>query len=147
MSLPWPATPRYPFRVELARFAKALADGRVSTLADFLRTALRGAADLDHQDLLRWLKLAPCLLILDGLDEVPATGNRDAVVGAVNAFLIEARHAGTDLFVVATSRRDGYGGEFAGGVVAFRSLRPLSQARALRYVTLYAGSIRDHCSG
>src|SRR5208337_683392 len=37
-------------------------------------------------------------------------------------------------------RRDGYGGEFAGGVVAFRSFSPLSQARALRYVHLYASA-------
>jgi hypothetical protein len=110
-----PATPRYPLRVELARFAKALADGGVTTLADYIRTLVRGAAELSHHDLLSWLKIAPWLLILDGLDEVPPTGNRELLVGAVNAFLIEARHVGADLFVVATSRRDGYGGEFAGG--------------------------------
>jgi hypothetical protein len=138
--LPWPKTPRFPFRVELSRFAKALTDGKVGTLADYLRNTLRGAADLEHDDFLNWLKLAPCLLILDGLDEVPPAGNRDAVVGAVNAFLIEGRHAGADLFVVATSRREGYGGEFTGGVVEYRSFRPLSQARALRYVQLYARS-------
>jgi hypothetical protein len=134
----WPATPRYPFRVELARFAKAFADGKVSTLADYLRDVIRGAAALTHEDFLAWLRLAPWLLILDGLDEVPPAGTRDAVVAAVNAFLIEARHAGADLFVVATSRRDGYGGEFAGGVVAFRSFHPLSRQRALQYVKLYA---------
>ncbi len=62
------------------------------------------------------------------------------MVGAVNTFLIEARHAGADLFVVATSRRDGYEGEFGGGVVAFRSFRPLSETRALRCVEQYAST-------
>ncbi len=139
--LPWPSTPRFPFRIELARFAKELADEKVSTLADYLRITIRGAADFEYHDFIKWLKHAPCLLILDGLDEVPPAGNRDAVVGAVNGFLAEARHAGGDLFLVATSRRDGYNGEFAGGEVAFRSFRPLSQDRALRYVQLYAGAV------
>jgi len=135
--LPWPTTPRYPFRVELARFAKFLSDESGRTLAEYLRITLGGAATLAHETFLSWLSLVPWLLILDGLDEVPSAGNRDAVVKSVNDFLIEARQAKADLFVVATSRRDGYGGEFAGGLVKFQSFRPLSVPRALRYVEQY----------
>ena len=57
--LGWPATPRFPFRIELARFAKALADEKVSTLADYLRNAIRGAAEFIHEDFLSWFKLPP----------------------------------------------------------------------------------------
>jgi hypothetical protein len=139
--LPWPATPRYPFRVELNRFAKALASkdpDRVETLERYLLNGLKREHTLAHEDLLEWLGKYPWLLILDGLDEVPATSNRDAVVKAVNDFLAEARQAGADLFVVATSRQQGYGGEFASGVVAFRHILPLSTTRALQYVDRYA---------
>lgn len=136
--LQWPATPRYPFRVELVRFARALAGGQTASLTSYLLTGLRGEFALPYEALREWLGRYPWLLILDGLDEVPATSNRTAVVTAVDDFLAEARRAGADLFVVATSRRDGYDGEFRSGVVALRHVRPLSTTRALRYVEYYA---------
>ncbi len=93
---------------------------------------------IKHEDLLGWLAAYPSLLILDGLDEVPKTSNRDALVSAVSDFLAEARQVEADLFAVATSRQQGYGGEFASGVVEFRHILPLSRARALQYVEHYA---------
>jgi hypothetical protein len=116
--LPWLATPRYPFRVDLNRFAKALAakDGdRVESLERYLLNGLKREHTLTYEGLLEWLGTYPWLLIFDGLDEVPATSNRDILVEAVNNFLVEARQVGADLFVVATSRQRGYGGEFASG--------------------------------
>jgi hypothetical protein len=93
---------------------------------------------LTHEDLEEWLATYPWLLILDGLDEVPATSNRHALVDAVTGFLADARQAGADLFVVATSRQQGYAGEFSDGIVAIRHILPLSTIRALRYVERYA---------
>jgi len=138
--LPWPPTPRYPFRVELNRFAKSLTskDDPIQSLAGYMLNSLKREYYLTHEDLIEWLVTYPWILILDGLDEVPATSNRDALLKATNDFLAEARQAGADLFVVATSRQQGYGGEFAGGVTAFRHIMPLSTARALRYVERYA---------
>jgi hypothetical protein len=139
--LPWPSTPRYPFRVDLNRFAKALGSedaDRVNSLDSYLLNMLKGRSTLLHEDLIEWLSGYPWLLILDGLDEVPATSNRDAVVKSVSDFLAEARQARADMLVVATSRQQGYGGEFASGVVAFRHILPLSKARALQYVSRYA---------
>jgi predicted NACHT family NTPase len=139
--LPWPATPRYPFRVELNRYAKALAakdSDRIESLGRYLLYELKREHTLTYEGLLEWLAMHPWLLILDGLDEVPATSNRDALVKAVNDFLAEARQIEANLFVVATSRQQGYGGEFASGAVAFRHILPLSTTRALRYVERYA---------
>jgi hypothetical protein len=139
--LPWPATPRYPFRVELKRFAKSLSSAgpeHVDSLERYLLVSLKREHELGHRDFVEWLSAYPWLLILDGLDEVPATSNRDAVIKAVNDFLAEARQASADLFVVATSRQQGYAGEFAGSRVESRYLLPLSTARSLRYVERYA---------
>jgi len=139
--LRWPATPRYPFRVELNRFAKSLAShdsDHVDTLEGYLLNSLKREHALTHEVLLEWLAAYPWLLILDGLDEVPATSNRDALVKAINDFLAEARQVGADIFVVATSRLQGYSGEFTSGVVAIRHILPLSTVRAVRYVESYA---------
>lgn len=140
---PWPTTPRYPFKVELNRFAKALASeesDHVESLSQYLLNSLSPDQSITHDDLLEWLGIYPWLLILDGLDEVPATSNRDTLVSAVNDFLAEARQVEADLYVVATSRQQGYGGEFGSGVVAFRHILPLSRPRALLYVGRYANA-------
>ncbi|NOK10120.1 NACHT domain-containing protein [Corallococcus exercitus] len=139
--LPWPATPRYPFRVELSRLAGALASkepGRVATFCQYLLAGLKREHSLVGDDLIEWFGRFPVLLILDGLDEVPATSNRGEVVRAITDFFAEIRQAGADVFAVATSRHQGYRGEFGGETVAFRHIPPLSPARSLLYVKKYA---------
>lgn len=138
----WPATPRYPFRVELNRFAKALTScgERVESLEQYLLNTIGREHNLSSADLVEWLGLHPWLLVLDGLDEVPSTSNRDTLVAAVTNFLATARQAGADLFVVASSRQQGYSGEFGGETVAMRHILPLSTVRALRYVERYANA-------
>lgn len=138
----WPRTPRYPFRVELNAFAKALAAGAengVLTLSEYLRKHLSRDFALTHEDLRDWLRAFPWVLILDGLDEVPSSSNRREVVAAIQSFLNETRDVEADLMIVSSSRPDGYAGEFDGDEVAQRYLLPLSKSRALacaqRYVT------------
>jgi hypothetical protein len=134
----WPATPRLPFRVELNRFAKALASGEVTTLEGFILNSVSRDHTATLTDFLDWIKDYPCLLILDGLDEVPASSNRGQLVRSVNEFVASTRQIGLDLFIVATSREQGYSGEFATNTVGFRHILPLSTSRALRYVESYA---------
>lgn len=133
----WPNTPRYPFRVELNAFAKALSKDTIKTLSEYLRLSLSKDSVLSHEDLREWLRLFPWLLILDGLDEVPASSNRREVVAAIQNFLSEARDVEADLMIVASSRPDGYAGEFDGDEVAHRYLAPLSKRRALACAQRY----------
>ncbi|MEE7625679.1 hypothetical protein V3O24_05850 [Methylobacter sp. Wu8] len=133
----WPNTPRYPFRVELNAFAKALSKDTVKTLSEYLRHCLSQDLALSHEDLREWLRLFPWLLILDGLDEVPSSSNRREVVAAIQNFLNEARDVEADLMIVASSRPDGYAGEFDGDEVAHRYLAPLSKRRALACAQRY----------
>lgn len=143
----WPATPRYPFRIELNAFAKALAKKEVNTLSAYLRRHLSQDEELSHQDLREWLGLFPWLLILDGLDEVPSSSNRSEVIAAIRNFLNEARDVEADLMIVASSRPDGYAGEFDDDEVAHKYLQPLSKEQALacaqRYVNAKTASKGD----
>ena len=143
----WPGTPRYPFRVELNAFAKALAKKEVNTLSAYLRRHLSQDSELSHEDLREWLGLFPWLLILDGLDEVPSSSNRSEVIAAIHNFLSEARDVEADLMIVASSRPDGYADEFDGDEVAHKYLQPLSKERALtcaqRYVNAKTASKGD----
>ncbi|OQW40461.1 MAG: hypothetical protein A4S08_04530 [Proteobacteria bacterium SG_bin4] len=146
----WPRTPRYPFRIELNAFAKALAANsmdRVISLSEYLRQKLSRDSSLTHEDLRELLRTIPLLLILDGLDEVPSSSNRREVISAIQDFLNESRNIEADLMIVASSRPDGYAGEFDGDEVAHRYLVPLSKSRALnfaqRYVSAKVGSKGD----
>jgi hypothetical protein len=141
-TLLWPTTPRFPFRLELNAFAKALAaDGnkRVATLSDYLRRTISRDVAISHEDLQQWLRTFPSILVLDGLDEVPSSSNRRDVIASIQTFLGEARAMESDMMVVATSRLDGYRDEFDGDEVLQLHLLPLSKKRALecaeRYVT------------
>jgi hypothetical protein len=136
----WPASPRYPFRVDLNHFAKALADNTVNTLSAYLRHKLSQNETLSHNALTAWLQTYPWLLVLDGLDEVPTSSNRKEVIAAIEHFLDEARLARADLMVIATSRPDGYDNEFGSDEVSHNTLSPLSQEQALACTQRYVNA-------
>lgn len=58
----------------------------------------------------RTLREFPLLLVLDGLDEVPASGGRGALLARFNEFF--ATLEGAASLLVVTTRPQGYGGEF-----------------------------------
>lgn len=144
-TLPPLTTLRYPMRVDLKRLAEALATGYaggpVNTLMDFLtqHIAKRTGARLDTEDFRLWLRSFPWLLVLDGLDEVPASSNRTLMMNAINDFIrVEAHQEDADLMVVATTRPQGYSDEFDPTNYAHLSLLPLLPEEALHYGTRLA---------
>ncbi|WP_295388905.1 hypothetical protein [uncultured Thiodictyon sp.] len=134
-SLALPAMPRFPVRIELNRFAAALSAREVSSLFGWLLALVRRRTerDLCADDLRAWLKAWPWLLVLDGLDEVPATSNRKEVLDAVQDFLVDANDCNADLLLVATSRPQGYNDDFSPRYFRHRALLPLAVSRALQY--------------
>lgn len=138
--IPWPATPRYPFRVDLNQFAKALASNTCSTLSQYFLQKLHTERDVQSNDLLRWITRYPSALLLDGLDEVPPTSNRKQVVDAIDGLLSDLRHSNSDVFVIATSRQIGYTGEFANGAMGFKHIMPLSPRRAMECAGRYTSA-------
>ncbi len=129
-----PQVPRFPVRIVLDQFATALAQHEVKSLLSFIAGRLNAS---DHacsvDDLRRWLRTYPWLIVLDGLDEVPATSNRQQVLEKVTDFWSEIATQDADVLVVATTRPQGYNDDFSPRHYYHRYLTPLSPAHALRY--------------
>lgn len=125
-----------PIRIVLGELAAWVAKNGVDPeqavlcfLAEHIRK--RTGQDMAVDDLRSSLVAFPLLLVLDGLDEVPASGGRGPMMDAVRAFRTELANAGAQGLVIATTRPQGDTGDFE----AFekRWLSPLSRARALNY--------------
>ena len=137
LDLEIPAARRFPIRVVLNEFAKAISaagpDG-VSLLQYIVRLIRRRTdTSITADDLRQWLASYPWLLVLDGLDEVPPSTNRTAVLEAIRAFAIDASQAGADLLTIVTTRPQGYTNEFDSQLYQQLWLAPLSRTRALAY--------------
>lgn len=104
-SLPKTDVLRYPLRVDLKKLAEALAghgDFAANSLLDYLvrHISKRTDSELSKSDFRIWLKSYPWLLVLDGLDEVPASSNRTNLMDAIRDFVsVEAHQQDADLFL------------------------------------------------
>ena len=124
--------PRFPFKVVLNDFAKALAsdlDPAVNSLFTYLarQVSTRTGNGVSASALRRFLGIYPSLVIFDGLDEVPASSNRDEVLDAIRDFWVEASNTHADVLAVATSRPQGYNDDFSPSHYNHRQLAELSK--------------------
>src|SRR6266568_1590398 len=137
-SIQLPTARRFPVRVVLNSFAAWL-DGEgqrhgASLLAYIAQLiSKRTGRQVAPDDLRRWLREYPWILVLDGLDEVPASSNRQAVVKSVEEFWVDAAYEKADLLVIATTRPQGFGNEFSPELYSHLYLAPLSRERARQY--------------
>ncbi|WP_157549870.1 NACHT domain-containing protein [Microbacterium sp. Leaf288] len=134
LQLDVPRNRRWPVVVELAAFADALAENSLLTVVEYIATQLRSqGAAVQAGAVSSWLSTWPWLLVLDGLDEVPARTSRDAVIAALNDLIIESRLDNWDVMVVCTTRPQGYSDEFSELNARQLELRYLSSAEGAAY--------------
>ncbi|MFF7827109.1 NACHT domain-containing protein [Streptomyces rochei] len=130
-----PKARRWPINIQLTRLADELAQGKCRNLLDYIAQRVSDATgvDISPSDMRDWLSTFPWLLVLDGLDEVPGSSNRDEVLSHISAFQLEADELNADLVIVATTRPQGYTDEFSPKNYAHYYLTALDTASALAY--------------
>lgn len=134
--IPRPLRRRWPIVVELARAGTAIAahDGTFSLLRYIAQSIVVAGEPADPGALLDWMRSWPTCLILDGLDEVPDAKVRTRLMDSISAFASELSSNGADLLVVATTRPQGYRGEFAEALPCRQlDLLEFTEAEALSY--------------
>ncbi len=130
-----PRARRFPVRIVLSDLATALSKEPDISLLEYVATLIRKRTSraVSTEDLRTWLGVYPWLLVLDGLDEVPASTNRDEVLRKVEELWIDAAQCRADLLVLATTRPQGYNDDFSPERYRHLWLAPLPVARALDY--------------
>lgn len=124
----------FPVRIELSRLAAWLAtQTEESTVLTFLAAEVQRQTQelVSPADLLLWLAARPFLLVLDGLDEAPASAGRAQMLRVLRAFRVQLGEEPALLLV--TTRPQGYGEEFAD--LQPRRLAALSEAQVLAYAS------------
>ena len=144
-SLSLPATGAIPFPVvlrELAPWLEREGGAGAGAMFRYLSTQVRRtlddvghreARDLASDEIRRLMVAWPSLVILDGLDEVPASAGRSALLEMIREFLQALADGGATGLVLATTRPQGYANELAGLQLEERYLSPLTRRAALRY--------------
>ena len=130
--------PRFPFRLILNDFASALSDSspnQVHSVYAYLARQItkRTEKPITADALLQFLAHYPSVIIFDGLDEVPASSNRDQVLNAINDFWIDASNCNADILSIATSRPQGYNEDFSPRYYRHLQLAELSKDLGLHY--------------
>ncbi|MEU2169580.1 NACHT domain-containing protein [Micromonospora chersina] len=133
--LPRPMARRLPLRIVLSEFAKRLADGEVSSVLDHLaqKISARSIRSLTPDDVKELMLAYPSILVLDGLDEVPPSTNRDQLLDCIRDFRIDITTEQIDVVIVATSRPQGYNADFSPQQYRHLYLEPLPPPVALDY--------------
>ncbi|MFG2546996.1 NACHT domain-containing protein [Streptomyces sp. NPDC048594] len=110
-----PNARRWPINIPLTRLADELAQEKCHSLLDYIaqRVSEASGTRITVADIKDWLENFPWLIVLDGLDEVPGSSNRDQVLAKISAFQLEADELDADVVVVATTRPQGYTDEFS----------------------------------
>jgi hypothetical protein len=135
-----PATRRFPLHIVLSEFAAWIAQTKnvgdsPLTLLQFLveRIARRTARTISVDDFRAWLSQYPWLLVLDGLDEVPSSSNRDDLLRQVEEFWVDVAQSNADVLVIATTRPQGYNNDFSPRAYRHKHLMQLENEAALHY--------------
>jgi hypothetical protein len=129
-----PVVRRFPVRVLLSEFAARL-NSQPESLLSYLAGKIqkKSGKHFGLDEFRRWLGSYPWVLILDGLDEVPASSNREELLNTIRDFWVDVAECSADILVIATTRPQGYNDDFSPKFYEHKYLAPLSNKRALHY--------------
>lgn len=110
LNLSAPMSPRWPLHVALPEMAADMGPSGGVSLKRWLSQQITERACIEVQPIAleRWLEAWPCVLFLDGLDEVTAPALRARVLDEITELVESADEVDADLFIVITTRPTGY---------------------------------------
>lgn len=132
---------RFPIHIALPRYADAISkEATPVSLLRYIATGIGRVADeeVDPATLREWLTHYPSLIILDGLDEVPRSGNRADVIRSIGRLMSDLREADADTLVLITSRPQGYLNDLDHRYWSHWHLSDLDSANAVRFASRLA---------
>lgn len=114
-------TVRFPFRIELRRYANWMSEQESNEhpseieIARYIAEVLinkNASSNLTMNDIFGLASKDPILLVLDGLDEVPNQQTRQKIVDNLIIFVNRIEAENGNLQIIMSSRPNGYSGEF-----------------------------------
>ena len=133
-----PLVARIPFRINLKDYAQWLSSaGNNDGLEFYICEQVKGrsSTSVSPDEIQEIFHRNPCLLILDGLDEVTDPGLQDKMLDRISEFLDRCEHVlEADLHVLATSRPASYSDQFDSSRFIHLQLVRLKPEKVLEYV-------------
>lgn len=130
---------RWPIRIDLAEYAQEGGLDEDSTLIRWISHKVSkrsNAGNLRPSALQSWMRQWPCIVVLDGLDEVTEPAVRKRLIQQVIEIVNDAEADNHDLLVVLTTRPIGYTESIAPTHFARIDLDYLEPSEAVRYGSL-----------
>lgn len=131
---------RMPIHISLPKYADRISEARKSggEMPSLLKTIVAEISQLADAELTinllrKWITIHPTLIVCDGLDEVPPTGERNAILEAIAQLETDLTDSHCDLLLVVTTRQQGYNNDLSGQSWEHWLLTDLTSERAMSY--------------
>lgn len=130
-----PQNRRWPIRISLTAYADAATGPRKVSLLRYIAqlVSARTTESIEPSVMRTWMRAWPWLVVLDGLDEVASQSARDTLILGISQFVTEAAQVDCDLLILATTRPQGYMGEFSATEYTHLTLSSLQPDQAAAY--------------
>jgi shikimate kinase len=130
-----PTAVRVPFRVILKDYAQRLSEAGAYALETYIAEIVSEKAGraVTADQIQTVLKDNPCLLILDGLDEVTEETLRANMLQHVSTFVARAETLNANLQIIATSRQNNYSDQFDPTIYVHFALVTMDRKKVLEY--------------
>ncbi len=141
---------RIPIRIELRIYsAWIIEQKRMGNKYDILtyisnNITNKSNSEFDVETLRRYLITFSWAFFFDGLDEVPESSNRKEVMEEITKFLkIELQQIDSDFIIFATTRPEGYVGEFDSNEFKHLDLLPMDEDICINYLKKLLNAIEN----
>lgn len=150
LEIPNPKCNRFPFKIVLKDYAGWSIENKKKqesfSILTYFQHRLRVVADIEIsiEEIRNLLKNLSFLFIFDGLDEVPATSNREDILKEINHYVeVEITNNNCDALVIATTRPQGYNNDFNRMSLEKIQLVPLSVNECQNYIIKIVSKFSD----